>query len=297
MELRHLRYFVVVAEEQNVTRAAERLHVSQPALSRQIHDLEEELGVTLFQRTAKSLALSDAGKVFLSEARAVVLRADQAVDAVRAAAANCQGHVRVGYAPSLTAKFLPAALRLFEKTSPGVRVSLHDLSSEECGQRLASGKLDLALSIEPPDAAKRGLVFAPVSSQPVVCAVATTHPLARRRSVSLADLRDEDFVIYAEEDYPEYIVALRRMCAAAGFKPKIAGEYDGATGLITGVESGRGIALVATTLQCLAATRLAFVKISPEVATISLGALYPKPGTELVRKFVHAAKEAAAAEG
>src|SRR5277367_1538484 len=86
MELRHLRYFVVVAEEQNVTRAAERLHVSQPPLSRQIRDLEEELGVELFRRTAKSLALTEAGKIFLREARAVLLRTDQAVEAVRAGA-------------------------------------------------------------------------------------------------------------------------------------------------------------------------------------------------------------------
>src|ERR1700744_2429252 len=99
MELRHLRYFIVVAEEQNVTRAAERLHLSQPPLSRQIRDLEDELGVELFRRTARSMALTDAGKVFLGEARAVLLRADQAVQAARAAAQNCKGRLQVGYAP------------------------------------------------------------------------------------------------------------------------------------------------------------------------------------------------------
>jgi DNA-binding transcriptional LysR family regulator len=293
MELRHLRYFVVVAEEQNVTRAAERLHVSQPALSRQIHDLEDELGVMLFRRTPKSLALTDAGKVFLREARAVVLRADQAVEAVRAAAANCQGHLRIGYAPSLTAKFLPEALRRFEAGSPGVRVSLHDLSSEECRQRLAARKLDLALSIEPSDAGKRGLVFEKVTVQAMVCAVATTHPLARRRSVAVEKLKNEDFVVYAEEDYPEYVTSFRRMCLAAGFKPRITGEYDGATGLITAVESGRGIALVAETLQCMAGSRLAFVKISPGQPVFPIGAVYLKPSSELVAKFIGVVKEAA----
>src|SRR5271155_3857791 len=107
MELRHLRYFVVVAEEQNVTRAAERLHVSQPPLSRQMRDLEEELGVELFRRTAKSLALTEAGKIFLPEARAVLLRAEQAVQTVRAMAKGERGQLRVGYAPSLTVEFLP----------------------------------------------------------------------------------------------------------------------------------------------------------------------------------------------
>ncbi len=138
MELRHLRYFVVVAEEQNVTRASERLHVSQSPLSRQIRDLEEELGVQLFRRTAKSLALTEPGKLFLNEARAVLLRADKAVQAVRAVAAGQRGQLRVGYAPSLTVELLPNVLRAFETECPGVRVTLHDLSTEECVQRLAA---------------------------------------------------------------------------------------------------------------------------------------------------------------
>src|SRR5471032_1497697 len=130
MELRHLRYFVIVAEEQNVTRAAERLHVSQPPLSRQIRDLERELGVELFRRTAKSLALTEAGKIFLIEARAVILRVDQAVETLLVAAKGNRAKLRVGYAPSLTVELLPKALRLFERDCPGVRVSLHDFSTE-----------------------------------------------------------------------------------------------------------------------------------------------------------------------
>src|ERR1700754_2270611 len=105
MELRHLRYFVVVAEEQNATHAAARLHLSQPPLSRQIRDLEEELGVELFRRTAKSLALTEAGKIFLGEARAVLLRAEQAVATVQDEARGKRGQLRVGYAPSLTVEF------------------------------------------------------------------------------------------------------------------------------------------------------------------------------------------------
>src|SRR5271170_4764980 len=146
MELRHLRYFVAVAEEENVTRAAERLHVSQPPLSRQIRDLERELGVELFRRTAKSLALTEAGKIFLVEARAVLLRAEQAVLTVRTVAAGERGRLRIGYAPSLTVEILPAALREFESACPGVRVTLLDLSSEECVQRLTAGKIDVALT-------------------------------------------------------------------------------------------------------------------------------------------------------
>src|ERR1700761_1528028 len=107
MELRHLRYFVAVAEDENVSRAALKLHVSQPALSRQIRDLEDELGFLLLERSAKSVRLTAAGRVFLAEARAVLQRADEAVLAARAVATGKRGEIHVGYAPSLTVQILP----------------------------------------------------------------------------------------------------------------------------------------------------------------------------------------------
>src|SRR5256712_66478 len=145
MELRHLRYFVAVAEEQNVTRAAARLHVSQPPLSRQIRDLEDELGVALFDHGAKAVRLTEAGRVFLTEARAVVQRADEAVQTVRAVASGQRGEIHVGYAPSLTVELLPRALRFFQEANPGVRVQLHDLSTQEMLRGLRDGKLHVAL--------------------------------------------------------------------------------------------------------------------------------------------------------
>src|SRR3954470_620087 len=102
MELRHLRYFVAVAEEQNVTRAAARLHVSQPPLSRQIRELEDELGVKLFERTARSIEITEAGRIFLQEARAVLQRVDQAIGTLKAVTGGKNRNIHVGYAPSLT---------------------------------------------------------------------------------------------------------------------------------------------------------------------------------------------------
>src|SRR5205085_4474847 len=110
MELRHLRYFIAVAQEENVSRAALKLHVSQPALSRQIRDLEEELGFALLERSAKSVKLTEAGRVFLTEARAVLERVGTAVAAARAAATGRSEELHIGYAPTLTARFLPGAL-------------------------------------------------------------------------------------------------------------------------------------------------------------------------------------------
>src|SRR2546422_2007752 len=131
VELRHLRYFVAVAEMENVSRAALKLHVSQPALSRQIRDLEDELGFLLLERSARSVRLTDAGRAFLSEARAVLQRVEDAVQVARVIATGGSGELHVGYAPSLTARILPQTLRAFQAELPNVRVKLHDFSTEE----------------------------------------------------------------------------------------------------------------------------------------------------------------------
>ncbi len=293
MELRHLRYFVVVAEEQNVTRAAARLHVSQPPLSRQIRDLEAELGVELFRRTAKSLALTEAGKLFLIETRAVLLRVDQAVDAVRALASRHRGTLRVGYAPSLTVRLLPRTLMIFERNHPGVRVALHDLSSEECLAQLHSGKIDIALTVRPETARLRGLVHEKLVSYATRCAVPLSHPFARRREVRLADLKGERFIVYSRDDYPEYFEYLKRIFRPYGFEPRVGEEYDGVTGIIAAVEAGQGISIVSESIACIAGERLRLLKLKPDLGPIAVGALLPKEGSKFAQGFVAAARQAA----
>src|SRR5687768_1749318 len=155
MELRHLRYFIGVAEEENVSRAALKLHVSQPALSRQIRDLEDELGFSLLERSAKSVRLTEAGRKFLAEARAVLQRAEEAIGAARLIANG--GELHVGYAPSLTARILPQTLRAFQAELPHVRVRLHDFSTEEMLAGLREGKLQMAFVVRLSPAMLRGL--------------------------------------------------------------------------------------------------------------------------------------------
>jgi DNA-binding transcriptional LysR family regulator len=292
MELRHLRYFVVVAEEQNVTRAATRLHISQPPLSRQMHDLEEELGVELFQRTAKSLVLTEAGKIFLGEARAVLLRADKAVESVRATAKALRGNLHIGYGPSLTAEFLPGALRTFEREFPEIHIFLHDFSTEECLQKLAAKKIDLALTVKPSPTQLRGMVFEKLAAYPLLCAVAACHPLAENRSIRLAQIKESAFVIYSREDYPEYLESLRRVFRSHGFTPKIAGEYDGVAGLITAVEAGRGIAIVPSSLKCLASPGIKLLPLVPKFPPLIVGVVFPKASSRLTEKFIVSVKEA-----
>jgi DNA-binding transcriptional LysR family regulator len=167
MELRHLRYFIAVAEEENVSRAALKLHVSQPALSRQVRDLEDELGFRLLERSAKSVRLTEAGRVFLAEAREVLCRADDAIQAAKIVATGGGGELHVGYAPSLTARILPPTLREFQAALPRARVRLHDLSTEGMLAGLRERSLQVAFVVRLPPSMMRGLAFKELARDPM----------------------------------------------------------------------------------------------------------------------------------
>jgi DNA-binding transcriptional LysR family regulator len=291
MELRHLRYFVAVAETENVTRAAAKLHVAQPAVSRQIRDLEDELGVTLLERTAKAVRLTDAGRLFLVEARAVLHRADEAVAAVRAVADGSTGELHVGYAPSLTVEILPRALRGFQSQFPRVHVQLHDLSTEEMLAGLREGRLNIALMVEPSGDQIQGLRFLELARYPMCVAVAPSHPLAHQREARLSQIATEPLIAYSRADYPEYHESLAEIFAEAGGTPAIAEEHDSVTSLIAAVEAGRGIALVPSCMTCMAGPRLKVLPLAPRSRSVVVGAACRKHAPPLaVERFVEAAK-------
>jgi DNA-binding transcriptional LysR family regulator len=275
MELRHLRYFVAVAEEENVSRAALRLHVSQPALSRQVRDLEDEFGFALLERSAKSVRLTEAGRVFLVGARAVLERADEAVRAARAAAGG--GDLSIGYAPSLTARILPPALRAFQAERPGVRVALRDLSSGEMLGQLREGRLQLVFTVPPPSSA-RGVRFEPLVRVRLRLAVAPGHRLARRRgAVTLAEAAREPLVAYSRREYPEYHDSLAKLFGAE--KYRVVEEHDGVNSLIAGIEASSGAAIVPESLACFAGPRLKLLPLSPDPGAVEVGVAWlDKPG-------------------
>lgn len=299
MELRHLRYFVAVAEEQNVTRAAARLRVSQPPLSRQIRDLEDELGVSLFARSAKSVRLTEEGRLFLNEARAVLQRAEEAVRAVRAMAGGAAGELLLGYAPSPTVEVLPAALAAFQAEMPGVRVTLRDLSTEEMLAALRERRIHLGLMVRSTVAAMRGLAFHPLRNYAVHVAVSPAHPLARAARVTLAQIAAERIVGYTVADYPEYHTWLEKLLGAAREKlgvrtPLVAEEHDSATSLIAAVEAGRGIALVPQSFACFAGPRVVLRPISPSPGKVEIGIAHREEALgKAAGKFVEVVKEVA----
>ncbi|MBI3417108.1 MAG: LysR family transcriptional regulator [Verrucomicrobia bacterium] len=292
MELRHLRYFVAVAEAENVSRAALKLHVSQPALSRQIRDLEDELGFLLLERSAKSVRLTDAGRVFLTESCAVLQRAEDAVKAARAVATGSRSELHIGYAPTLTARILPPALRAFQTGMPGVRVNLHDVSTEEMLAGLHEGRLQIAFLVRPRAAALRGLRFEELMRDPLRLAVAPNHPFARRRVVALADAVREPFIAYSRKDYPDYHELLASVFSATKGRLHIAEEPDGVSSLISAIEAGNGVALMPDSLACIAGARLKLLPLTPAPKSLSIGIVSPQTGrTTAAESFLKCAKE------
>lgn len=278
MELRHLRYFVAVAEEENVSRAALRLHVSQPTLSKQIQDLEEELGFPLLHRTAKSVRLTDAGRKFLLESREVLRRLEKALEATRAVASGQSGEIHVGYAPMPTVRFLPAALRAFQRAHPHVKVKLHDRRPEEMLADLRAGKLHLAFLVKPMRTMLRGLKFEELARDEHRLAVSPEHPLARRRSVPVKLLENEGLIAYSRAGYPEYHAHLKGIFSASRISPRIAEEHDDGVPLVTALESGPGVAILPKALELTTGSRIRLIPLSPQPPPLSIGAVFGEDG-------------------
>jgi DNA-binding transcriptional LysR family regulator len=271
MELRHLRYFVAVAETENVSRAALKLHVSQPALSRQIRDLEDEIGFQLLERTAKSVSLTEAGRVFLKEACALLKQAESAVEKARSVA-NGSTELHVGYSPTPTARILPPTLRNFQSAMPNVRVKLHDLSNHENLIGLREGRLQLAFIVRPGKAnALRRLKFEELLRDPRRLAVSLNHPLARRTSVSIQDAAREPFVAFSRKDYPDYHETLASVFASAKRKLRIVEEHDGVSSLVPAIEAGNGVAMASESLSCVVGNRLKLLRLTPEPEPLIVG--------------------------
>ncbi len=293
MELRHLRYFVAVAEAENVSRAALKLHISQPGLSRQIRDLEDELGFPLFERSAQSVRLTEAGHVFLIESRSVLDRVEVAVAAARAVAKGQGGELHIGYAPTLAVRILPQIVRTFQDAMPGVRVRLHDLSTGEMVSGLLEGRLHLALLERPRAAMLRGLRFVELRRDPLRLAVAPDHSFARRRSVSLVNAVREPFIAYGVTDYPDYHELLAHVFSPTKLRPRIVEEIDGGSSLISSVAAGHGVALMPESLAVIAGTRLKLLPLTPPPKPLSIGlALLRTERSPVVEAFLKCAKEA-----
>lgn len=273
MELRHLRYFTAVAAHGGFSRAAQTLHLTQPALSRQIRDLEEELGVQLLRRGKNAVALTEAGEIFYDEARDLLARADQAVQRLRGRAAG--GTLRVGYAPSLMAGVLPRALEKFCSRTPRVRVELADLSTVEMFTQIGQGRLDLVLTAPASLEDAGGLRWTEVRRLPLVAVFPRTHPLARLRRVPPARLRDLPLTGFSRQDYPEYWAHLRAALRPFGVVPRAETTADGISSLFAALEAGTGVAVLPASATGLLPPAFAFAPFFPALAPVVVAAGVP----------------------
>jgi LysR family transcriptional regulator, benzoate and cis,cis-muconate-responsive activator of ben and cat genes len=298
MELRHLRYFVSVAEMENVSRAALKLHVSQPALSAQIRDLEDEIGFLLLERTAKSVRLTKAGRAFLDEARAVLQRADEAVKKARAVAGAEPAELDVGYSPTPVAEILPKTLRAFQHAMPKIHVRLQDWTNQAILDGVRDGRLQLGLIVSPPKASSlRDLRYEELFHERVCVAVARHHPFARRRAIPLTEVAAEPLIGLTHEDYPEYYDYLSIAFSKVKQKPRVVEEHDSMAGILSSVEAGTGVAIGAEVFGYSFGNRVKLLHITPEQKPISIVIVGPKgrlsPAAE---KFWQCAKEVASAK-
>jgi len=245
MDLKQLRYFTALAQELSFTRAARKLHVSQPPLSFQIANLESELDVRLFHRTSRTVELSEAGKALLPHALAVLDRIDEARHDVRRVASGLEGWVKVGLAGSHFLGPFPQFIKQYREHRPGVEVVLEEMKPADHLQALRDGRVDVSISRTP--VADDQLVSHLLWREPVVAALPRQHRLAGRKRIRLADLREEDFV-FLRLDSSAFAQRLFDACVQTGFTPRIVQQVIEIPAAINLVAAGLGVALVPASL-------------------------------------------------
>ncbi|HTL54302.1 MAG TPA: LysR substrate-binding domain-containing protein [Candidatus Limnocylindrales bacterium] len=243
MELRHLRYFVAVAEELNFTHAAARLRVAQPALSSQIKDLENELQTALFQRGRAGVQLTRAGKVFYRHARSILTQASEAANEARTAAGVMTGSLALGFPSGLHLNFLAPVIEAFRNDHPKVECDFYHALPTEQLKALGEGRIDLAF-INPPIRLE-GFEQRIIWRVPFKVVLPHKHPLAKKSSFNLIDLRGEDFVFCTRESRPDFYDEFFRACANVGFRPRIVKEVGGyPTNMLGLISVGLGISVL-----------------------------------------------------
>jgi DNA-binding transcriptional LysR family regulator len=272
-DLRQLRYFVAVAEELSFTRAAQRLHLSQPPLSQQVRALEEDLGARLLERTKRRVALTEPGRLFLDEARKILAQAEAARQTVAGAAAGYSGRLRLAYPASLSFHpALPQALLRFSAVAPGVQLELGEMYTEAQYAALLAGQIDAGFVRALPKNSHAGhsLRIKVLDHEPLLLALPSTHRLARRKTLRLGDVGAEAFVAQPRAYSTTLYDTLVQLAARAGFHPTIRQEAQQVTGLLALVSAGVGLALVPASLRAVQLAGVSLVRLVDDGAMLLL---------------------------
>jgi len=297
MELRHLRYFLAVAEELHFGRAATRLGIAQPPLSRQIRDLERELGTALFSRVKRRVQLTHAGRAFLAEARLTLAQADHARRTAQRAARGEVGWLRLGFVEAATySGILPDVLGVFRMHVPNVGLDLFEMSSVQQAEALRDGRIELGIMHSPPHDAAQWLQLERMLKDRMVAALPRGHRLAAQPRIALRALAPEPFLMFRRPSGPGLYDRVIAACQAAGFSPSVAQEAGQIQTLVGLVAAGVGVALVPGSLAQLRRPGVVYRPLSGAPVDMGMWAAWRTGDESPVReRFVRALRAVARA--
>lgn len=278
MELRHLRYFVAVAQHLNYSEASRRMHVAQPAISQTILDLEEELGVKLLLRTKRSVQLTAAGAIFRREAEDILLRAGEAGRLAQRAARGEVGSLGIGFFGTAAAPIMPSLVQSFRRKFPDVELQLYELNPDQQLAAFDDGRIQLGFSRPLPADRRSEFEEEVVYLDHLVVALPDTHPVAKQKIVRLKSLAGEPFVQFHRRGAPGLFDEVIANCRRAGFSPRIINEPNFMATVMTLVESGLGVSLIPRCVRTLNRAHVAIRPISPKSAPIPLCVAWRKSG-------------------
>jgi LysR family transcriptional regulator, benzoate and cis,cis-muconate-responsive activator of ben and cat genes len=276
MELRHLKYFMVVAEELSFSRAAVRLYISQPALSRQIKNLEDELSVVLLLRQPKGLKLTEAGKYFLEQAKDILHRTHVVVQFIKTHYTNTHEPLVIGYIPTILQTFLGKTLHRFGNVYPEIDVHLQEMPPSGQVQALRDSSIDIAFMGNPPDELDEEFIVKCVKKVPIAALLPDTHPLVHQDSINLVELASEKFIGMSEKTFPGRNDRIRDTCRCADFTPNLRLFADSHASMIALVAAGQGVAIMPNEAAALPHPQVVFVPIQHPICYARSTAVWRK---------------------
>lgn len=296
MELRQLQYFLVVAEELNFSSAAQRLNMTQPPLSVQIRQLEEELDVVLFERTTRKVKLTAAGRAFQQTTQELLNQLHRNVEDARRAAKGEWGRLALGFVPSATTESLPPLLRDFRAQFSDVRLDLHELTPEQQVRDLRDGSLDCGCFYLPftetHPFGDRNLMSAAISREPLVAALPPGHRLAARRKVQVSDLADEPFVLVGGHSGQGLRDIILEQCRRGGFVPRVVQEAALVQTIAGLVGSGVGVALIPASVRRIQQTGVTYRTLQDEPLDVEMGLIWARENNSpVLAGFIDVARQ------
>ncbi|MEG4572878.1 LysR family transcriptional regulator [Microcoleus sp. N3A4] len=288
MELRHLRYFIAVAEELNFTRAADRLHIAQPPLSQQIQHLEAELGFQLFRRTKRTVVLTEAGQVFFEESQKIMQQVDRAIQLGRQTSRGELGQLTIGFVSSASHNVVPAILQAFRTLHPAVKLELREMTTNEQLQRLREGQIDIGF-IRPP--VEEGINSEIVFREVLIAALPQTHPMADRANVQLRQLSTEPFILFPRSLAPGLYDRIVSFCQQAGFSPIAAQEAIQMQTIVSLVAAEMGVAIVPESMQNFQRLGVVYKPIQEISPIVSIALIWGQNPTPAVLRFLQTARD------